>query len=496
VAGLALDVFEPQAEAFWRARVWREWLFASGQRPGRGLLSLYEEDFRDFTSTDLWADLQAATPEDPRQLRRLSALLASAYLEGRTRDYSISATRVEASAEVTFEDQPLPWREVPGRWPLVATVPRRHALEDAWRAVVRRDLTPGLERWQEAQRAELPTLTSQDWLPFWSSMREIDPEQPAQLAELILSTTAEVYGHGLSIYLGQLELPIDDVWQSDLAWAFRAPRFDTHFGEHTRMPLLVRAMRDLGIELIAQTDLHLVQGGVAGVQVFPLDIPHEVQVLQRLVGGWQDYGNSLFGLGMAQHALHTDPSLRFWERWLGDQTPTLGYGRLLQGLLYDRGWLSGRLEFAANDDFIVISRLAQLSRLRRIAGLVSFEQRLWQAEPGASMAAVYEEQVSAATRSRAFADDYLVALGGWPWSVLQATLELRAEVFASQLRAFLRREFDEEWWRSARAAHFIKDELWRPGRRHTAEELLGFMGYEGFAPALLSAEFEEVLRPL
>jgi hypothetical protein len=73
---------------------------------------------------------------------------------------------------------------------------------------------------------------------------------------------------------------------------------------------------------------------------------------------------------------------------------------------------------------------------------------------------------------------------------------LRAEVFCAQLRAYLAREFDEEWWRSNRAARFIKDELWRPGRRHTAEELLGFMGYEGFDATILAAEFEEVLRPL
>src|SRR5690348_9603006 len=59
----ALDAFEAQAEAFLRARAWREWQFLSGQRPGRGLLSLYEEDFKDVTSIDLWADLQAAAPD-------------------------------------------------------------------------------------------------------------------------------------------------------------------------------------------------------------------------------------------------------------------------------------------------------------------------------------------------------------------------------------------------------------------------------------------------
>jgi hypothetical protein len=105
--------------------------------------------------------------------------------------------------------------------------------------------------------------------------------------------------------------------------------------------------------------------------------------------------------------------------------------------------------------------------------------------------------MSAALRSRQFSEEYLRLLLGAPWSTLRAATWLRAEVFAVQLRAYLQAEFDEEWWRSARAANFIKDELWRPGRRHTADELLGFMGCAGLSdPTLLTAQFEEVLRPL
>ena len=80
----ALDSFERQAEAFLRARTWREWNFLAGLSPGRGLVRLYDEDFPNFTSTDFWADLQAVTSADPRQHRALSSLLAAAELEGRT----------------------------------------------------------------------------------------------------------------------------------------------------------------------------------------------------------------------------------------------------------------------------------------------------------------------------------------------------------------------------------------------------------------------------
>jgi hypothetical protein len=497
VAGLALDPFEPRAEAFARARAWREHRFLTGQRPGRGLVSLYEKDFPEFTSTDFWADLQAATPEDPRQHTRLSALLAAANLEARTREFSINITRVQASASLHFEDEDIPWRRAPARWPLIAEVPRRHALEESWRGILRSEISPQLERWQEALRAHLIPLGASDWLAFWSNLRGIDAEATAKFARSVLEQTAEVYGNSLGVYLGQLDLPIDDLWTSDADRAFRAPRFDAEFPERTRQPTLIRVLRDLGIELEEQTDLHIdYDFADTGVKCLPLDIPGDVHVLLRLIGGWQDWAHSLRGTGMAEHLVHADPSLRVWERWLGDETPTTGYGFLLEGLLRDRTWLTSRLEYAASDDFRVIAHLAWLYRVRRAAASTLYEQRVWQAEPGTSLAADFEESLSSATRVRHFSDEYLGLLLDAPWSTLQQAMMLRAEVFAAQLRLYLRHEFDEEWWRSNRAARFITDELWRTGRRHSAEELLGFMGYEGFDPTILTAEILEVLQPL
>ena len=496
MASFALDTFEQQAEAFVRARAWREYSYQTGRRPGRGLVSLYEEDFPDFTSTDLWADLQAATAEDPRQHRALSALVAAANLESHTRDFAVRATRIQTGASVRFEEDDVPWRVAPGRWPLIAEVTRRHELEDGWRAVWRTELSPLLERWQEALRASLPRLGGPEWLPFWSELRGLDLGAIARLADTVLRDTADVYGHGLGVYLNQLELPIDDVWKSDVEWAFRAERFDSVFPERTRMPTLIRVFRDLDIELEAQTSVRLEYGLLSDVQCLPLDIPHEIYVLMRLTGGWQDVSRGLLGLGMAEHLAHADPSLRVWERWLGDDTPTTGYGFLMEGLVRDKAWLASRLEYTASDDFRVIAELAWLYRLRSAAATALYEQRLWQAEPGASMAADFEQSLSEATRVRHFGEEYLGVMLDAPWSTLRAATRLRAEIFAAQLRAYLQREFDEEWWRSNRAARFIKDELWRPGRRHSADELLGFMGYEGLDPAILTAEFQEVLRPL
>src|SRR5262245_42941987 len=103
MAAFALDAFEQQVEAFCRARAWREWQYQAGLRPGRSLVTLYDDDFPDFTSTDLFLDLRAAEADDPKRHRALTMLLASGYLEGRTRELASKVTSLQARMQVEFE---------------------------------------------------------------------------------------------------------------------------------------------------------------------------------------------------------------------------------------------------------------------------------------------------------------------------------------------------------------------------------------------------------
>ncbi|MBV9169859.1 MAG: hypothetical protein JOZ81_07225, partial [Chloroflexi bacterium] len=279
MAAFALDSFERQAEAFRRSRAWREYQFQSGRRPGRGLLTLYDEDFADFTSTDFFLDLQAANEVEPRQLGVLTELLASAYVEGNTRERAARAGGLEARTSITFEDDELAWRTAPRLWTNIELVPRRHELAEIWRSTTRTELNPVLGRWQEEVRGALLRLSGDEWLTFWAQQRGVDLGGTAKLAESLLRLSHDVYAHALGVYFGQLELPLDDAWSADADWAFRAPRFDVVFTETTRMPVLVRALRDLGIGLEAQTELSLEKAAGSDLRTIVIGAPDEVHVV-------------------------------------------------------------------------------------------------------------------------------------------------------------------------------------------------------------------------
>jgi hypothetical protein len=232
-----------------------------------------------------------------------------------------------------------------------------------------------------------------------------------------------------------------------------------------------------------------------GVHVLPVGVPEEVHVLLRAVGGHRDYQRLLRGIGEALHAAYTDRTLPVAYRRLGDESTSLAYGLLLEGLTRDTGWLREQLGLGAVDDYRIVAHLAWLYRIRKHAALLGYEQRLWRSDPAsASLAADYEETLSGALHTRHFGEEHRLPMLGTPWRGLRSATWLRAELLAAHVRDFLRHEFDADWRRNLRAGRFLVQELWRPGRRYTAEDLLGYMGYEGFEPGMLWGEIAEVLR--
>jgi hypothetical protein len=502
VSGFAIEAFERQAEAYLQSRSWRQLQMLAGNRFDLGLEQLYGEDFPDLTSFDHLADLRAAEVENPRTHRHLIALAAAALLEAHSASLAERAGLFEAAEVLTVDNADVRWRLAPERWRVLAETSQRHDLQDAWRDRLEQVASPTLDRWQADLLAlAARRLSADDLVSFWDEHRELQLTELNKQAATLLDASADQFEHVLGTYLGQLELPIDDAWRCDVDWALSAVQFDAYFPSLSLMPVVVGTLHDFGIDLEAQAGLHLdlaARGAKAGgLHVVPIGVPEEIHVLARPLGGYIDYQRLLRGLGMAEHALNADRTLPFAQRWLGDPSVTLASGLLLERLTLEPEWLSERLEFTNHEDYRIVAYLAWLARIRVAAARLGFEQELWRGGPEAGgLNGDYEDAMSRALRLRPFGAERYVLLLGAPWSTLSSATWLRAELFAAQLVAYLRREFDGEWWRSPRAVRFVVEELWRPGRRHTVEELLGYMGYDGFDSSVLWGAIDEVLGPV
>lgn len=496
MAAFPVERFEAEGERFLRARVGREWLFRTGAAPGRSLKRLYLEDFPSLTSRDLYDDLLGAALETERQKGDLQALLALAILEHRALEPSARLAQFEAESTLPSAElqEIIGWRQAQRRWANTPDVATRHRLYETWLGVAGAELTPLVQRYLEALVSTLDELApAVGWSTYWSERQGWSSEGGIQLANKLLELHQEQYAGILAVYLSQRGLPAGDAWEADADWAFREPRFDAAFPARGVMAAAVRVHRDLGIELDGQTGLSLElaesSSGLVGGYVAPVSVPHEVHVAVGLVGGCADVQATLRALGEAQHALHTDPSLPLHERRLGDPTTTRAYGLLLEGLTRERSWLQERTSLGEGlADFLVIATLAWMRRVRAAAATAEHHRRVWADPFAGGLSADYAERMSATTGLRHFAEPSLLPLRHATVQPLEALVEVRAEVLAAQLRAYLRTEYDEHWWRNPRAGRFLVQELWRPGRRFSAEQLLEFMGYQGSDVRLLGDE--------
>jgi hypothetical protein len=495
---LDLERLERQLEAFLRHRRIRDWRVASAEWSTLDLEHLHE-DFPDLNSYELWNDVQDTAVENPARKRAVMALLAAAHIESRTVGQLDGISDNVINTTTIYDDQTVAWRGLRRRWTVEKGVGERHKLEELWREELRRTFNDDLEQLQEKLIANAQPLDCPDWLNFWADLKRVDVPGTQAIADEVLKGSEDYYGATLRAYLGQLELPIDDVWQSDMDYALRASKLDVNFPSKQLMPTMVRTFRELGIDIESHTaiklDLADRVGKTSGPSVFATEVPGDAQLLLRRTGGFRDYQALLYGLGMAESVVQVDPSFPFAERYLGDEVPSRGYGLLLSGLTLEPSWLRERLEFDDHYDYRIIATIGRLHEVRRAAAMVGYETQLWRdTAASGGLAEDYAERLSVALRMHVFPESYLTPLMGAPWNMFDASVDLLAHVFAAQLRQFLRKEFDEDWFKSPRAGRFLTQELWRPGRRYSAVELLGHMGFDGFQPSVLLNDMSEVLK--
>ena len=273
----------------------------------------------------------------------------------------------------------------------------------------------------------------------------------------------------------------DRPWFAHVGWLRRlSPLADTYTKERC-VPVCTATLREIGFaiedEASIRLDLDDRPQKSPRACVIASDPPSVVHLITRAQGGLHDYGAFLHEAGHALHYARCDPSLPYTFRAISrDHALTEIYSFLVEALSREPGWHAEHFGLSA----VAAERNAEATTFleallfRRYAAKLGFELAFWDrfgADGGTPDG--YSAALTAATGIRYPAENFLSDMDSGFYSADY----LRAWLRAAQLRAYLRSEVGDGWWRSRETGEFLRV-LFREGVRPSSEEIAARIGFE------------------
>jgi hypothetical protein len=473
--GVNPEEYLVEAEAFSRAVGTEYYLEGAGLKAGLNLTPIYTRHLQLFEGERF--DEAKRWGLEPTEERYLLDFIVDGYFGQQTKTLSEQLAATEAAAIVTWDEQSVPYRQVPGMIANEADAVRRHALEQAYLDVLA-TMNPLREEREKRVQHDARGFNYPDYVALYDDLRGLRLGDLTEKMQAFISSTDELYFAALDTYLSEMRILRDDARKCDLARIFRAPIFDDLFPEERMLPTLHATMRDLGFLLEDQKNIRLdtEPRPLKSPRAFcsTIVVPDDVRLVIKPSGGVQDYESLLHEAGHAEHYGNVDRTLSFPYRCLGDAAVTESYAFLLEYLMHEPRWLFRHLGIARPDSFFQVAGFHKLYFLRRYGTKLIYEQELHRADEPNDVAEYYDELFTRNLGAGYGPESYLADVDGG----FYAAQYVRAWIFEAQHRQYLQREFDDEWFRNPKAGKFLV-ELWRDGQRHPVEELADFMGYAG-----------------
>lgn len=221
--------------------------------------------------------------------------------------------------------------------------------------------------------------------------------------------------------------------------------------------------------------------------VIASDPPRVVHLITRAQGGLADYQAFLHEAGHALHYAGCDPELPYaFRRLARDHALTEIYSFLVESVTHEPGWhaLHFGLDGATAAAHAEATRFLDACLYRRYTAKLRYELGLWaDFEHAEAHAPEYERLVSGASGFRYPRSGYLADMDDGFYSADY----LRAWIRAAQVRAHLRRELGEDWWRRADTGELLRG-LFREGTRPSSEDVAARLGFDPLDTEPLVAE--------
>jgi hypothetical protein len=284
----------------------------------------------------------------------------------------------------------------------------------------------------------------------------------------------------------------DDVPASaHMAWIRRLSPLEATYTKERSVPVCLATLRAIGFDLESEqgirADLEDRPQKAPRACVIATDPPRLVHLITRAQGGVHDYEAFLHEAGHALHYAGCDPALPLAFRRLSrDHALTEIYSFLLDSIAREPAWHAEHFGLADGQarENAEAAAFSNTILFRRYSAKLGFELEFWRRFPtDGGTAAGYEERLTAATGIHYPAANHLADMDAGFYSADY----LRAWIRAAQLRAYLRREVGQDWWRLEGTGDLLRD-LFREGTRPTTEEIAGRIGYDPLDTASLVSE--------
>ncbi len=311
----------------------------------------------------------------------------------------------------------------------------------------------------------------ENYAKFYEAKKNVSFAEQASLFEQYLDKTSASYMQRIAPWVEEkIGRPFKNLSRYHALHLLCISRFDRIFATSRLNDLVLQTFKPLGLDLSLRGDVIVdtsdnpaknPDGICIGVE-----IPGEVYVLVKPVGGLIDVETLLHEMGHAFFLSHFDPDLPTEHRRLY-RSPALDetFGFLFMDLIDNQSWLTGQagVPAAEADTLIHLFRTKRLCLIRRYIGKFLAEKEFY--ENGDIKNSVpYCHYLNKATGFIYEPEGYLIDME----PDFYALDYLNAWAGANVLRGFLEKRYGDSWFQAPKAGKFLK-EIAASGRRHSVE---------------------------
>ena len=464
-----LDAYRERADRF-IARLDEEYyLHFAGHKERLELEAIYGE-FADLTTIEQAQSIGAAV-NGSSGIRELWRFACEGYLGQLTKELEEKLAKAEAELTTTVDGEEIPFRMIKPTIMNEADRGKRERLERATERARRRAPQPALPRVARAHSRRGAPARRGELLRALQELR-LRPRRAGRPVPRVPGSTEQLHTKlGDKLFRDRVGMPLSEAERWDKDRMMRATTWDAGFPADRMLPALRATLKELGVDLDGQENVHLdvENRPLKDPRAFcvPIEVPDKVMLVIKPTGGADDWSALFHEAGHAEHFAHTSASLSVEEKRLGDNAVTEGWAMLLEHLTDNAGWLSRMLDFPKPREYAAEGAAILLYFVRRYCAKLLYEIEFHQADDPTAMQARYVELQADALKITPAPQDYLWDMDGR----FYVHAYLRAWALESQLSHVPAGEVRARLVHAAGGGLTVR-ELWSEGQRMNADELL------------------------